>query len=261
MKQIQKKLRKNKKNAGELIPFDNNLYRRLFFMEQITDFIKDHKKEVIIVVLLVFLLSIQIYLVIALSNKKGVKELTNEEETNEIIKKEEIENEEIQSYLVDIKGEVKNPGAYDVSKDTRIKDVINLAGGLTNNADTIATNLSLKVKDEMVIIIYSKNQIKEITKVKEEETKVNNTCNNDSLTSNNACLSSNNKANQTNSLININTASKEQLLTLPGIGDAKANNIIDYRKINGNFKVITDLKNVTGIGDSIYDQIKNLITI
>ena len=231
-------------------------------MEQIKEFIETHKKKIIITIFIIILLGVQIYFVITLSSNN--KENKDQEETIDIIKKEENKEqkeEEKDIYIVDIKGEVKYPSAYEVGPDTRVKDVINLAGGLTNNADTSATNLSLKVKDEMVIIIYSKNQIKELTKVKEEENKISTDCNNNSVTSNNACLNSNNNQNQTNSLININTATKEQLLTLSGIGDAKASDIIAYRKTNGNFKDIAEIKNVTGIGESIYAQIKDFITV
>lgn len=167
------------------------------------------------------------------------------------------ETYEEKKVFVEIKGEVIKPGTYEVQADKRIIDVIKLAEGLTKNADTSVINLSKKVEDEMVIMIYSKEQIKSFLQVKKEEQILIEQCNKDSLTNNNACVESDTSLT---GLISINKATKEELMTLPGIGEEKALNIIDYREKVSLFSTIEDLKKVTGIGDSIYDKIKNLIT-
>lgn len=189
----------------------------------------------------------------------------NNERTEEIFEEEIFEEKrEISSiYCVDIKGAVNKPGVYCLEENNRVLNVIESAGGLKSTADTSVINLSKKITDEMTIIIYTKTQIKnainklnsptiiEIIKEVEKEC-VCPDVNND------ACINESN--NETTTLININTGNKEQLMTLPGIGESKANAIITYRT-NSPFIIIDDLKNVPGIGDSIFESLKQYITI
>ena len=120
--------------------------------------------------------------------------------------------------------------------------------------------------DEMVIIIYSKEEVKDFKKTKETENKVIEQCiqKSDTSLTNDACIDNNenNKNNHTdqNTKININTATLEELMTLSGIGESKAKSIIKYRE-EYPFKTIEDLKNVTGIGDNLFAQIKENITV
>lgn len=167
---------------------------------------------------------------------------------------------------IDIKGCIKNPGVYEITTGKRVIDVIELAGGLTQNAHTGSLNLSQKLNDEDVIIIYSKEENKTNIKnnqinqsktsgviTKKTETKVTSTTKSQGGTSNdNSTL---------NTIVNINTASKETLMTLNGIGESKAKLIIEYRETNGNFKTTDEIKNVKGIGEAIYEKIKDSITI
>ena len=168
-------------------------------------------------------------------------------------------------YKVDIKGMVKKPGVYEVNVDSRVEDVISKAGGLLKEADTSVINLSKKISDEMVIIIYSKEQVKDFSDVLTEEEIVLESCiQNNGVLQNNACIDNNNseeEREEESTLININTATIEQLQTLTGIGESKANAIIEYRNKNGKFKKIEDIKNVTGIGEVLFEKIKNNITI
>lgn len=171
-------------------------------------------------------------------------------------------------FLVDIKGEVVNPGLYSLESGKRVSDVIQLAGGLTENADTSVINLSKKVTDEMVIIIYSKYEVADFKKTKEVEKQVQDSClNYYEGIKNDACIQDNNNNNDNTSISNenkkvsINTASLEELQTLTGIGESKAKSIIEYREENGGFKDVTELKNISGIGDSIFDKIKENITL
>lgn len=178
------------------------------------------------------------------------------------IEKKEVYNPD--NVYVDIKGAVKNPGVYEVNKDSRIIDVIKKAGDLKKDADTSVINLSKKVKDEMYIIIYTKEEINTYKEkmipstkiIKEVEEKI--ICpDND----NDACISkSSSSLNNISEVININTASKEELMKLKGIGEGKAKQIIEYRKDN-TFNTIEDIKNVPGIGDSLYDKIKDNIEV
>lgn len=190
-----------------------------------------------------------------------INESLNSTTIKKTTKKEKNQNS-ASNLVVDIKGEVKNPGIYKVDKNTRVIDVITMAGGLNEEADTSIINLSKKITDEMVIIVYSKQEVIDFVETrKKEETKLE-ICN-DGEVVNGACIKQDMTSgeNTMNGKININTARVEELQTLPGIGEAKAKNIINYREKNGNFTNIEGILEVEGIGNSIYDQIKNYITI
>jgi len=128
--------------------------------------------------------------------------------------------------LVDIKGAVAYPGVYIVSSNSLVKDVIEIAGGALSNADLEKVNLVKSITDkEMIIIPYKNSNV------------------------------------ENSSLININTASLNELMKLPRIGKAKAEQIINYRTSVGPFYTISDITKVKGISDAIYEQIKTYITV
>lgn len=136
---------------------------------------------------------------------------------------------------IDIKGEVKNPGVYKVLIDSRLFQLLTLAGGTTGEADTLAINLSLKLYDQQVIYIPSySDEFPIISYVIDDNV---------------------------SKVININSASLEILDTLPGIGPSTAQSIIDYRTEVGFFISIEDIMNVTGIGEATFNEIKDLITV
>ena len=182
---------------------------------------------------------------------------------------------------VDIKGYVNKPGLYEMECDNRIQDVINKAGGLKKNADTSVINLSKKVFDQMVIIIYSSTEVKNFNKVLEDTKEKEEKCLKDKAVVNDACISTNleeEKINKetsvqknTNSVnsdsskekvsISLNKASKEELMTLTGIGESKAIAIIKYREENCGFNNIEEIMNISGIGEKLFDKIKANITL
>lgn len=181
----------------------------------------------------------------------------------EIVLEKKIDKKTINSdyYQVDIKGEINYPGIYKLNSNSRVIDVIKKAGDLTENADTSVINLSKKITDEMVIIIYSKEQVSDFKKTKEIEKQVEEKCiqvDEESL-KNDACIVSSN--NNSNGKISINNASVDELKKLPGIGDKKAKDIVNYREKNGLFKKIEDIMKVNGIGESAFAQIKESITL
>ena len=172
---------------------------------------------------------------------------------------------------VDIKGAIKNPGVYELNANDRVEDVILKSGGILDEADISVINLSKKVFDEMVIIIYTKEEVEKM--LNGEDVIIDNIITNKEVifpdikndaTINNTSSSNKVDENETTvnkSIININTATIDELDSLPGIGNSKAQNIIDYRNINGNFETIEDIMNVNGIGTAIYEQIKTYITV
>lgn len=210
------------------------------------------------------------------SNDIEAKESEEDKEVIEdISKKEKKEDiEEVTKIKVDVKGEVANPGVYELDSTARVIDAINMAGGLSENADTDNINLSKILTDENVIIVYkliAKAYSIETYKEKIDicksdynsacisQDKVISTTSTEQTTSSNT--NDDSKLTSTENIININTADLNDLITLTGIGEAKAQKIIDYRNTNGNFQNIEDIKNVTGIGDSIFEKIKDRITV
>lgn len=166
-----------------------------------------------------------------------------------------------ESFYVDVKGAIKKPGVYEFNEGDKIIDAINKAGGLLKTANTSNINLAKKLSSEMVVYIFTN---KELTTKKNNTTTIPFTI--ETIEINNCVVSTTTTkeiittTEETNKLININNASLEELMTIPGIGESKALSIINYRKEN-TFNTIEDIKNVSGIGDSLFAKIKDYITV
>ena len=154
---------------------------------------------------------------------------------------------------VDIGGAVVKPGVYTVSENTRLYEVIELAGGLLSNADTDSINRAEYVEDGEKIFIPSRAvQAAEDTEGQPEDISSDGT---EDSAEDPEVIST-----PGSGLVNINSASREELKTLSGIGDVKADKIIEYRS-KSRFRRKEDIKAVDGIGDSIYNKIKDSITV
>lgn len=224
-----------------------------------------YRKQIIITIIVVLIVSSLTITTIYFYEPKKEKKISSlkVKKTSNPIKEDTLNQKENKKYMVDIKGEVRTPGIYELENSSRVIDVINEAGGLTENADTTVINLSKKISDEMVIIIYSKWQVEHWKETKEQEKYLQEQCisQKEEQAKNDACIDDTEEnTNSTPSIININTATKEELMTLTGIGESKAEAIISYREKTA-FTKIEDIKNVSGIGDSIYEDIKNNITV
>ena len=138
--------------------------------------------------------------------------------------------------FVDIKGEVKNPGVYQMKVGDRVKDALDAAGGLTAEADSQKVNLAQRVEDQMVIVV---------PKVGEEAEAIP--------------AGATSKEVSKEGKVNINTATVEELKTLKGVGEKKAEAIIEYRKKNGSFKTKEDLMKVRGIGKKLFESFEERI--
>lgn len=164
------------------------------------------------------------------------------EEDTTIINEDSIDRNKI---IVEIKGEVAKPDVYQLEEGSIIKDLIDMAGGVTEEADLSRINRAEELLNHELIIIGNIN----------DETE-------SSVVQNNSKYSSNgNNSDKVSTLININTADLEQLKEITGIGNIKAQSIIDYREANGGFKSLEELKNVDGIGDKTFEKIKEQITL
>lgn len=205
------------------------------------------------------------------SNPNGSDEENNNQgSNNENVSLENQENDEEKIYIY-ITGQVNNPGVVILSEGSRIVDAIEVAGGITSKADISKVNLVYVLQDGMKVNIPSENDLKTnpdfeyITMSSgdlknDENLSGSNTSNSDDSSE----LSSNSSSQENsskNSIVNINTATQTELETLPGIGPSIALKIINYRKENGKFSKIEDIKNVSGIGDSKFESIKKFITV
>lgn len=206
------------------------------------EFLKKRKIVIIIVVLVIILIGWKI------NDSNNLEEVNTEEtlvsDKKDIIKNDE-EGEDIMA--VHVTGEVKKPGVVKVKEGSRIEDIIEAAGGLTENADTTNINLAYMVEDGMKIRIPNTN---------EEDIEENYI----SVDSGKGVIMSE-ESNSSSSVVNINTANETELEQLPGIGPSISSKIIDYRNQNGKFKNIEDIKNVTGIGDTKFEKIKDFIKV
>ena len=225
----------------------------------IQELLKDKKKIGILIILAIVLITFGI-----LYLKSGFKELkkndtesifvdntenadTSNEITNNNVKNNSssVNSKEVtipvkdKSIVVEIKGEVKKPDVYILNENAIVKELIEAAGGLTENADLSNINRAKKLQNHELVYITNKNDITKDVKVTNSE--------------------SNTSQGISNNIVNINSATLEELKTLNGIGDSKAKSIIEYREQNGGFKSKEDIKNVSGIGEKMFERIKEQI--
>lgn len=163
----------------------------------------------------------------------------------EASKEENIDDLSINDKKVYISGEIINSGVYDIKDGDRLDDLVKRAGGFTEKADLDSINLAMRLEDQMKIYIPN---IDENQNISAANTNLGigavDSSNNDTL----------------DKKINLNFASKEELMSLPNIGEKRAQAIIDYRQEN-KFEKIEDIKNVSGIGDKYFEAMKDLITV
>ena len=222
----------------------------------------------IFVIILLFIISYLIYL------NQDSEVIAIDDTFNDVLDtvKETVKNiDTTKKIKIDIKGMVVNPGVYEALENSRVIDVINMAGGLMEGADTSSLNLSKILKDENVIIVESNKEHEKVIEYEYKECecpKFNDACisnnnivnyNEDKKDINN--IESNNEDNTVSESISINSATKEELQTLSGVGESKALAIIKYREENGPFKQLEDIMNVSGIGNSLFEKIKDSITL
>jgi len=208
--------------------------------------ILNKKQKIIIMIIAIFMvLFIGFYIVRKTNSSQYVELETEENEIIEnIIKKEEILEDEKQNVIIHVVGEVKKQGIVQVKENSRISDVIEAAGGATSEADLSKINLAYAVKDGQKIYVPNINDETDIEIVIE-----------------NAGENVLEDNNEKSSKVNINTATQTELETLNGVGPSTALKIINYRKENGNFERIEDIKNVPGIGDAKFESLKESICI
>ena len=170
------------------------------------------------------------------SKKEESVEETEVVVTTVLAEKTEVSTTQETVIFVDVKGAVKNPGVYHMKVGDRVKDALEAAGGLTEEADSQKVNLAKRLEDQMVIVV---------PKVGEEAEEIP--------------AGETSKEASKEGKVNINTATVEELKTLKGVGEKKAEAIIEYRKKNGSFKTKEDLMKVRGIGKKLFESFEERI--
>lgn len=172
----------------------------------------------------------------AYESENGETLTVEQEDTVSVIAKENSNTHEApKQIVVYIEGAIARPGLVYAPSDARLGEIINLSGGLLAVADADNLNMAKSVKDGEKITVPFK---KTATAEKRE-----------------------NNPEKSNELININTATAEELQKLPRIGPSTAKKIIEYREQHGDFKTIDELKNVPRIGEKTFDKLKDMITV
>lgn len=138
---------------------------------------------------------------------------------------------------VQVSGAVVSPGVYELPEGSRIFEAIELAGGMTEEADAGQMNQALVLSDGEMIYVRSVGEEETSSEALEEQSQ------------------------QDDGKVNLNTATLEQLMTLPGIGEAKANSIIAWREENGGFSQIEDLMKIDGIKEGVFSKVKDSIKV
>lgn len=175
-------------------------------------------------------------LLLQLSEEPDIAQTLSESEESAQTVSESEEDEQIYVYVC---GAVNNSGVYQTDIGSRLFEVIEMAGGFTPEADTASLNLARNVSDgEQIVVLTVEETAQGMTAVAENEA-----------------------VQSDNGLVNINTASLSELTLISGIGESRAQAIIDYREKNGGFQSIEDIKKVDGIKDGLFSKIKDYITI
>ena len=158
---------------------------------------------------------------------------------------EQVVNDTIYVYVC---GAVNNPGVYELDMGSRLFEAVEKAGGFGQEAEKTSLNLAREVLDGEQIVVLTKEQAQEYAEsviYGQNVTEIVNAKN----------------SGHDNGLVNINTATIEELTTIPGIGESRALSIIEYRETHGLFTNIEGIKNVTGIKDGLFSKIKDKITV
>lgn len=143
--------------------------------------------------------------------------------------------EESDEVVVDVKGAVNDPGVYTLKEGDRLIDAVRKAGGLTSEADDTSLNYALRLEDEMLVYVPAIGEAEEEMPLTSVES--------------------------SKDTVNINKATEEELMTIPGIGPAKAAAIIEHREKEGKFQTKEDIMQVSGIGEKTFENIADLIDV
>lgn len=220
----------------------------------------NQKQKIIFIIIILCMIAVIVYYIYTVLSNSNAED-TFSEIDNTILFNSDSENnmaEDIsdkpEEILVHISGCVKEEKVVTLKSGSRIQDAINSAGGLSKDADLTNINLAYILEDGEKIYIPKKGEELSQDSLIYSESSVGTDA---SVRSSSTHTSSSNKTTK----ININKAGQSELETIPGVGPSTALKIVNYREENGKFKSIEDIKNVSGIGDAKYEQMKEYITV
>lgn len=216
-----------------------------------TNFLEFMKRNLIFILIILVLVITNTGMVVYMFTKQEPTVENVSIDCPEVIETKTEEKEEKPKIIVDIKGYVKNPGVYELNEGSIVNDLVKKAGGLKTGGTLDNINLSKRLNNEDMIFVLSKVELTRLN-TKEESTKTTSTTSTTSKT----------EITEENTLkkVSLNNATKEELMTVSGIGEAKALSIIEYRSKTP-FTKIEDVMNVSGIGEALFAKIKDFITI
>ncbi|KXJ37862.1 competence protein ComE [Bacillus spizizenii] len=203
------------------------------------NWLNQHKKAIILAASAAVFIAV-IFFLASGKNKEPMKQTVSTETENTEVKQEAFKDESNETIVIDIKGAVKHPGVYEMRTGDRLSQAIEKAGGTSEQADEMQVNLAELLQDGTVVYIPKRG----------EETAVQQGIGG-------AIQSDGGKG----ALVNINTATLEELQGISGVGPSKAEAIIAYREENGRFQTIEDITKVSGIGEKSFEKIKSSITV
>ncbi|HCL04025.1 MAG TPA: competence protein ComEA [Lachnoclostridium phytofermentans] len=172
--------------------------------------------------------------------------IVNEKE----VSKENLEQELSSEAVIHVCGEVNNPGVYTLSEKARVVDAIEAAGGVTKDAAEDAFNQAALITDGQRIYVPNKKEVETLSDAEIAEVVLSTPIGKEK-----------NDESSNKTKVNINKATKEELMTIPGIGEAKALSIISYRTEHGVFSTIEELQNISGIKSAVFNRMKDFITV
>lgn len=246
-------------------------------MQNILFYLKKYSKDCTLFLLIIFCLSITIYntFIKDANSNVALNDIAYAKLENDISNSAVEDNKKeilIENFFVDVKGAVKNPGVYQATSGMIVDDIIKLAGGFKTDAYKDGINLSKKVNAEMVIYVYTKTEMQNYSDATNNKLNNSTVCNTSDY-SICECIQDKHSIiqvgenedkgnlNSEQQKVNINTATIQELTTLTGVGESKAQAIIQYREDNGKFIKIEDIMNVSGIGEKAFEKIKDFITV
>ncbi|WP_330937856.1 helix-hairpin-helix domain-containing protein [Bacillus licheniformis] len=207
-----------------------------------TDWLKQYKWHAAGGVALVLIISAAFMLLSGKRETSSGLSIPEEASAQTYDKKEEVKREKSagkEAVIINLKGAVKNPGVYQMKEGDRVHDVLKKAGGTEKKADQKQINLAAVLQDGMVVYIPFEGE-----EAADSFSKAGSRADGASV-----------------DIVNINTASSEELQAIPGIGPSKAEAVIEYREENGPFHTVEDITNVSGIGEKSFERIKSAITV
>lgn len=203
-------------------------------------------------------------------------EVCSEVGKEQVIEDKSIDGTNLQNNTIriDVKGAVKKPGVYEMESTSTINDAIAKSGGLTSKGTTSNINLSKKLSDEMVVYVFTKDELKkkstsnevvcEVPKCECETVEIEScppVVNGNTDNANKSDEAKDQDQSSIENKVSLNKGTVEDFQTLDGIGESKAQAIIEYRNANGPFKNIEDIMNVSGIGEKAFEKIKTRLTL